>query len=70
MTLLGVHAGNLTIATPKMDYIVFHIVSKNGLFLGLGQGSQNVFGPTHVDEQLLFSMFSPVLTFDFDLIWG
>ena len=42
----------------------------NGLFLGLGKGSNTVLGSTHVAEQLLFSMFSSILTFDFYLFWG
>ena len=25
---------------------------------------------THVVEQLIFSLVSPILTFDFDIIWG
>ena len=42
----------------------------NGLFLGLGKGSNTVLGSTHVVEQLSFSMFPSILRFDFDLIWG
>ena len=42
----------------------------NGLFLGLGKGSNTVLGSTHVVEQLLFSMLPWILTFDFDLILG
>ena len=42
----------------------------NGLFLGLGKGSNTVLGSTHVIEQLSFSMFPSILTFDFDLILG
>ena len=38
------------------------------LRLGLGKGSKTVLGYTHVVEQLLFSMFPLILTFDFDLI--
>ena len=30
----------------------------------------NIFGSTHVVEQLSFSMFPSILTFDFDLILG
>ena len=37
---------------------------------GLDLGSTAVFGFTHVVEQLSFSMFSSILTFDFDLILG
>ena len=39
-----------------------------GLFLGLGQGLTTVMGSTHIVEQLSFSMFLSILTFDFDLI--
>ena len=42
----------------------------NGLFLGLGKGSNTVLGSTHVVEQLSFSMFSSILTFDFYLFYG
>ena len=38
------------------------------LRLGLGKGSKTVLGYTHVVEQLSFSMFPSILTFDFDLI--
>ena len=36
--------------------------------LSLGLGSKTVLGYTHVVEQLSFSMFPSILTFDFDLI--
>ena len=39
-------------------------------FLGLGKGSNTVLGSTPVVEQLSFSMFSSILTFDFYLFWG
>ena len=42
----------------------------NGLFLGLGKGSNTVLGSTHVVEQLSFSMLSSFLIFDFYLILG
>ena len=42
----------------------------NGQFLGLEKGSNTVFGSTHVVEQLLYSMFSSILTFNIDLNWG
>ena len=42
----------------------------NGLFLGSGFGSKTVLGSTHVVEQLSFSMFPSILTFDFELISG
>ena len=41
-----------------------------GLFLELGKGSNTVLVSTHVAEQLLFSMFPSILTFDVDLILG
>ena len=40
------------------------------LRLGLGKGLKPVLGYTHVVEQLSFSMFPSILTFDFDLIVG
>ena len=39
----------------------------NGLFLGLGKGSNTFLVSTHVAEQLLFSMLPLILTFDFAL---
>ena len=36
----------------------------------LGMDSKSVFGSAHVVEQLSFSMFLSILTFDFDLILG
>ena len=42
----------------------------NELFLGLRKGSKTVLGSIHVVEQLSFSMFPSILTFDFDLILG
>ena len=39
-------------------------------FWGWGQGSKIVLGSTYVVEQLSFSMFASILTFDFDLIFG
>ena len=41
-----------------------------GLYLELGKGSNTVLESTHVVEQLLFSMFSSILTYDLDLILG
>ena len=41
-----------------------------GFFGGSGKGSKTVFGSTHVVEQLSFSMFPSILTFDFTLILG
>ena len=40
----------------------------NGLFLGLGKGLTTVLGSTQVVEQLSFSLFLSILTFDVDLI--
>ena len=42
----------------------------NRLLSGLGKGSKNVLGSTHVVEQLSFSMLPLILAFDFDLILG
>ena len=42
----------------------------NRLFFWLGKGSKTVLGYTHAVEQLSFSMFPLILTFDFDLIFG
>ena len=39
-------------------------------FLGFGSGSTPFLGSTHVVEQLSFSLFLSILTFDFDLILG
>ena len=42
--------------------------------MGLGKGSKtslrSTYGSTHVVEQLSFSLFLSILTFDFDLILG
>ena len=35
----------------------------------MGKGSNTVLGSTHVVEQLSFSMFSSILTFDVYLFW-
>ena len=40
-----------------------------GYFEGWGQ-VQIVLGSTHIVQQLLFSLFPSILTFDFDLILG
>ena len=50
--------------------VIFYFLCPNGLFLGLGWSSKTVLGSTHVVEQLSFSMFPSILTFDFDLILG
>ena len=38
--------------------------------MGLGKGSNTGLGSTYVVEQLSFSLFLSILTFDFDLILG
>ena len=48
----------------------FTLLGPYGLFLGLGLGSTTVFGSTHIVEQLSFSIFLSILTFEFDLILG
>ena len=50
--------------------VIFGFLGPNGLFLGLGKGSNTVLGSTHVVEQLSFSMFPSTLAFDFDLMLG
>ena len=40
-----------------------------GFFFRLGYGSKTVLGSTHVVEQLSFSLFLSILTFEFDLIF-
>ena len=39
-------------------------------YFWVGVGTKTVLESTHVVEQLIFSMLSPILTFDFDIIWG
>ena len=61
-----------SILTFDFDLILgpfFTFRGPNGLFLGLAKGSNTVLGPTHVVEQLSFSMFPSILTFDFYLFW-
>ena len=63
----------LSILTFDFDSILGSFLTfwgPNGLFLGLGKGSNSVLGSTHVVEQLSFSMLSSILTFYFCLIWG
>ena len=50
--------------------VIFYFWGPNSLFLGLGKGSKTVLGSTHVVEQLSFSMFPSIWTFDFDLVLG
>ena len=42
----------------------------NGLVLGVRVRFKTVLGSTHVVEQLLFSLLSPIVNFDFHLILG
>ena len=39
-------------------------------YFWVGVGFETVLGSTHVVEQLSFSVFPSILTFDFDLIFG
>ena len=48
----------------------YFFLGPNGLFLGLEYASKTALGCTHVVEQLYFSMFPFILTFDFDLLSG
>ena len=41
-----------------------------GYFWSWGRVSKTFLGFTHVFEQLSFSMFSSIVTFDFNLIFG
>ena len=62
-----------SILTFYFDFILGSFLTfrgPDGLFLGLGKGSNSVSGSTHVVEQLSFSMLSSILTFDFCLVWG
>ena len=63
-----------SILTFDFDLILwsfFTFWGPNGLFLGLEKCyKKTVFESTHVVEQLSFSMFPSILTFDFDLILG
>ena len=43
--------------------------AKSRLFAGWGQ-VQIVLGSTHIVQQLLFFLLPPILTFDYDSIWG
>ena len=59
-----------SILTFNFDLNLGSLVSfwgPNGLFLRLG--SKGVLGSTHVVEQLLFSIVSSILTYDFQLIF-
>ena len=59
----------LSILTFDFDLILWSFLT-NGLFLGLEKDSKNVFGSTHVVEQLSFCMLLSLLIFDFYLILG
>ena len=62
-----------SILTFYFDLILgsfFNFWGPNGLFLGLGKGSNTVLGSTHVVEQLSFSVYSSILIFDLYLISG
>ena len=48
----------------------FDFWGPKGLFLGLGKGSPTDLGSIHVVEQILFSLFLSILTFNFDSILG
>ena len=61
---------NLDICIYLILRSFFTFWGPNGLFLGLGKGSNTVLGSTHVVEQLSFSMLSSFLIFDFYLILG
>ena len=56
------------ILTFEFDLILgtfFALLVPNGLFLGSEQGSKTVLGSTYAVEQLLSSMFSSIVTFDY-----
>ena len=53
-----------------LDLKTYSFRGPNGLFLGLGSGSTTDLGSTYVVEQLSFSLFLSILTFNFDLILG
>ena len=50
--------------------MIFDFWDPNGLFFGLRKGSKTVLGPTHVVEQLSFSMIFLIMTFGVDIILG
>ena len=63
----------LSIPTFDFDLILgsfFTFLGPNGLFFGLGKGSNTVLGSINVVAQLSFTMLSSILIFDFYLIWG
>ena len=39
-------------------------------YIWVGVGFKTMLGSIHVDEQLLFSIVSSILMYDFDLIFG
>ena len=52
------------------ELIVLAFSGLNGLFGELEYGIKSVFVSTHIAEQLLFSMFSSIFSYDFELIFG
>ena len=63
----------LSILTFDFDLILGSFLTfwgPNGLFLGLGKGSETVLGSTHVVEHFSFCTLSLILIFDFYLIFG
>ena len=60
----------LTFDFDKILGLFLNFWGPHGLFFGLGKGSKNVLGSTHVVEQLSFSMLPSILTFDLELILG
>ena len=63
----------LSILTFDFDSILGSFLTfwgPNGLFLGLGKGSNTVLGSINVVVQLSFTMLSSILIFDFYLILG
>ena len=64
---------SLSTLTSDFDLILgsfYTFWGRNGLFFGLGKGSNTVLGSSHVVEQLLFSIVPSFLTFDFVLFLG
>ena len=63
----------LSILTFDFDLILGTFLTfwgPNGLFWGLGKGSNAILGSTYGVEQFSFSIFSSTLIFDFYLILG
>ena len=49
---------------------IFDFLGQKWAIFGVGEGLKTGFGSTHVVEQISFSTFSSILTFEFDLILG